>query len=63
VARERYDQFRTRRSLAATIDADRAAVDTAKALAEPTRPRWERAVQLGYTEIRAPIGGAPATCC
>jgi multidrug efflux system membrane fusion protein len=45
VAREQYDQMRTNEaSLAATIDADRAAVTTAR-------------LQLSYTEIRAPVDG------
>jgi multidrug efflux system membrane fusion protein len=59
VAREQYDQIRTReRSLAATIDADRAAVETAKALVRADEAAVENVrVQLGYTEIRAPIGG------
>ena len=59
VAREQYDQVRTRElTLAATIDADRAAVDTAKAMARASAAAVENVrVQLGYTQIRAPIGG------
>ena len=59
VARELYDQFRTKElTLVATIDADRAAVDTAKALVRADEAAVENVrVQLGYTEIRAPIGG------
>lgn len=59
VAREQYDQIRTRElTLAATIDADRAAVETAKALVRADEAAVENVrVQLGYTEIRAPIGG------
>jgi multidrug efflux system membrane fusion protein len=59
VAREQYDQIRTRElTLAATIEADRAAVDTAKAMARASEAAVENVrVQLGYTEIRAPIAG------
>jgi multidrug efflux system membrane fusion protein len=59
VAREQYDQIRTRElTLGATIDADRAAVETAKALVRAGEAAVENVrVQLGYTEIRAPIGG------
>ncbi|MEX2222770.1 MAG: efflux RND transporter periplasmic adaptor subunit [Candidatus Rokuibacteriota bacterium] len=59
VAREQYDQIRTReRTLAATIDADRAAVETALALVRASEAAVENVrVQLGYAEIRAPIGG------
>lgn len=59
VAREQYDQVRTRElTLASTIDADRAAVETAKALVRADEAAVENVrVQLGYTEIRAPIGG------
>jgi multidrug efflux system membrane fusion protein len=59
VAREQYDQIRTKElSLAATIDADRAAVETAKALVRAGEAAVENVrVQLSYTEIRAPIGG------
>lgn len=45
IARERYEQEQTNmQSLRATVDADRAAVETAR-------------VQLGYTHIYAPIDG------
>jgi multidrug efflux system membrane fusion protein len=59
VAREQYDQIRTRElTLAATIEADRAAVETAKALVRADEAAVENVrVQLGYTEIRAPISG------
>lgn len=59
VAREQYDQIRTRElTLAATMDADRAAVETAKALVRADEAAVENVrVQLGYTEIRAPLGG------
>ena len=59
VARELYDQIRTReRTLAATMEADRAAVETANALVRASEAAVENVrVQLGYTEIRAPIGG------
>ena len=59
VAREQYDQIRTReRTLAATIDADRAAVETARAMVQAGEAAVENVrVQLGYTQIRAPIGG------
>jgi multidrug efflux system membrane fusion protein len=59
VAREQYDQIRTRElTFAATIDADRAAVETAKALVRADEAAVENVrVQLGYAEIRAPIGG------
>lgn len=59
VAREQYDQIRTReRTLAATIDADRAAIETARALVRADEAAVENVrVQLGYAEIRAPIGG------
>lgn len=59
VAREQYDQVRTReRTLAATIDADRAAIETARALVRADEAAVENVrVQLGYAEIRAPIGG------
>ena len=59
VAREQYDQIRTTAlALAATLEADRAAVETAKALVRADEALVENArVQLSYTEIRAPIGG------
>jgi multidrug efflux system membrane fusion protein len=59
VAREQYDQMRTNeQSLAATIDADRAAVTTARAVVQADQAMVENAqLQLGYTEIRAPVDG------
>ncbi len=59
VAREQYDQIRTRElTLAATIDADHAAIETARALVRADEAAVENVrVQLSYTEIRAPIGG------
>jgi multidrug efflux system membrane fusion protein len=59
VAREQYDQIRTTElTLTATIDADRAAVETARALVRADEAAVENVrVQLGYTEIRAPISG------
>jgi multidrug efflux system membrane fusion protein len=59
VAREQYDQILTKeRSLSATISADRAAIETAKALVQADEAAVENVrVQLSYTEIRAPIGG------
>ena len=59
VAREQYEQIRTTAlSLGATVEADRAAVETAKALVRADEAAVENArVQLSYTEIRAPIGG------
>jgi multidrug efflux system membrane fusion protein len=59
VAREQYDQVRTNEaSLAATIEADRAAVNTARAVVQADQAMIENArLQLSYTEIRAPIDG------
>ena len=59
VAREQYDQIRTNeQSLAATIEADRAAVSTARAVVQADQAMVENArLQLSYTEIRAPIDG------
>jgi multidrug efflux system membrane fusion protein len=59
VAREQYDQIRTTElALGATIEADRAAIETARALARAGEAAVENArVQLSYTEIRAPISG------
>jgi membrane fusion protein, multidrug efflux system len=59
VAREQYDQMRTNeQSLAATIEADRAAVTTAQALVQADEAMVDNArVQLSYTQIRAPIDG------
>jgi multidrug efflux system membrane fusion protein len=59
VAREQYDQMRTNeRSLASTITADRAAVQTARSVVQADEAAIDNAkVQLGYTEIRSPIDG------
>jgi multidrug efflux system membrane fusion protein len=59
IAREQYDQIRTNElSLAATITADQAAVATAAAVVRADEAAVQNAkVQLGYTEIRAPIEG------
>ena len=54
----RPDPHATSSTLAATVDADRAAVETAKALVRADEAAVENArVQLSYTEIRAPIDG------
>lgn len=59
VAREQYDQMRTNeKSLAATIIADRAAVQTARSVVQADEAAIDNAkVQLGYTEIRSPLDG------
>jgi multidrug efflux system membrane fusion protein len=59
IAREQYDQVRTNeQSLAATIEADRAAITTAQAVARADEAMVDNAkVQLSYTEIRAPLDG------
>jgi multidrug efflux system membrane fusion protein len=59
IAREQYDQIRTTElALGATLEADRAAVETARALVRAGEAAVENArVQLSYTEIRAPISG------
>lgn len=59
IAREQYDQVRTNElSLAATIQADRAAVETARAVVRADEAAVENMrLQLSYTEIRAPIDG------
>jgi multidrug efflux system membrane fusion protein len=59
VAREQYDQMRTNeQSLAATMAADRAAVETARSVVQADEASVENAkVQLSYTEIRSPIDG------
>ena len=64
VAREQYDQFRTKElTLAATIDADRAAVDTAKALVRADEAAVENVrVQLATPRSARPSAAAPATC-
>jgi multidrug efflux system membrane fusion protein len=59
VAREQYDQMLTNeQSLAATIEADKAAVTTARSVVQADQALVENArLQLSYTEIRAPIDG------
>jgi membrane fusion protein, multidrug efflux system len=73
VAREQYDQFRTNLSaLEATVQADRAAVENARAAAEAAQAGVENAraviradeaivetakLNLGYTSIRSPMAG------
>lgn len=73
VAREQYDQFRTNLSaLEATVQADRAAVENARAAAQAAQAGVENAraviradeaivetakLNLGYTSIRAPMAG------
>ena len=59
VAREQYDQMRTNeQALAATMEADRAAISTARAVVQADQAAGESArLQLSYTEIRAPIDG------
>lgn len=73
VAREQYDQFRTNLSaLEATVQADRAAVENARAAADAAQAGVENAraviradeaivetakLNLGYTNIRAPMAG------
>ena len=59
MAREQYDQMRTNeQSLAATIEADRAAVNTARAVVQADQALIENArSSSSYTEIRAPIDG------
>jgi multidrug efflux system membrane fusion protein len=73
IAREQYENFRTQMSaMEATVGADRAAVDNAKAAALAAEAGVENAravikanqavvdnmkLQLGYTTIRAPMGG------
>jgi len=59
VAREQYEQMLTNeQSLAATIEADKAAVTTARSVVQADDAMVENArLQLSYTEIRAPIDG------
>jgi multidrug efflux system membrane fusion protein len=59
IAREQYDQIRTNElSLAATIKAGQAAVETARAVVRADEAAVENArLSLGYTEIRSPIDG------
>src|SRR5260370_10386876 len=59
VAREQYDQVRTNlAAMEATVQADRAAVENAKAAERAAQAAVDNArLQLAYTEIRAPIDG------
>jgi len=59
VARQQYDQILTNeRALAATIEADRAAVATARAVVRADDAMVENArLQLSYTVTRAPVNG------
>jgi len=59
IAREQYDQIRTNElSLAATIKAGQAAVETARAVVRADEAAVENMrLQLAYTEIRAPFDG------
>jgi membrane fusion protein, multidrug efflux system len=73
VAREQYDQFRTNlTALEATVQADRAAVENARAAADAAQAGVENAraviradeaivetakLNLGYTSIRSPMAG------
>jgi membrane fusion protein, multidrug efflux system len=59
IAREQYDQLRTNwAALEATVQADRAAVDNAKASTRAAQANVDSArLQLAYTTIRAPIDG------
>jgi multidrug efflux system membrane fusion protein len=59
VAREQYDQLHTNlTAMEATVQADRAAIENAKASERAAQANVDNAkLQLGYTEIRAPIDG------
>lgn len=59
IAREQYDQIRTNElSLAATIKAGQAAVETARAVVRADEAAVENMrLQLAYTQIRAPFDG------
>jgi len=59
VAREQYEQLQTNlAAMEATVQADRAAVENAKASERAAQANVDNAkLQLGYTEIRAPIDG------
>ena len=59
VAREQYDQLRTNlAAMEATVQADRAAVENAKASERAAQAAVDNArLQLAYTAIRAPIDG------
>lgn len=59
VAREQYDQFHTNlAAMEATVQADRAAIENAKASERAAQALVDNArLQLAYTAIRAPIDG------
>jgi len=59
VAREQYDQLQTNlAAMEATVQADRAAVENAKASERAAQANLDNArLLLGYTEIRVPIDG------
>jgi len=59
IAREQYDQLRTNwAALEATVQADRAAVENAKAATRAAQANVDSArLQVAYTTIRAPIDG------
>jgi multidrug efflux system membrane fusion protein len=59
IAREQYDQLRTNwAALEATVQADRAAVENAKAATRAAQANVDSArLQVAYTTIRAPIEG------
>jgi multidrug efflux system membrane fusion protein len=59
IAREQYEQIRTNMAaMEATVRADRAAEENARAAAAASRAAVDNArLQLAYTEIRAPIDG------
>ncbi len=59
IAREQYEQLRTNfAAMEATVQADRAAVENAKASARAAQALVDNAgLQLAYTAIRAPIDG------
>jgi multidrug efflux system membrane fusion protein len=59
IAREQYDQLNTNlAAMQATVDADKAAVENARAALQAAQANVDNAkLQLGYTTIRAPIEG------
>ena len=59
IAREQYDQLNTNlAAMQATVDADKAAVENARAALQAAQANVDNAkLQLGYTTIRAPIDG------
>ena len=59
IAREQYDTLNTNMTaMQATVEADRAAVENAKAALQAAQANVDNAkLQLGYTTIRAPIEG------